>query len=71
MAYKTRVCKIYAAFSEADHKKVHRLAKKDGVSAAQWVYEATQVRILQAANLAKISRALAKRARDARKAGKA
>lgn len=64
MAYKTRIRKIYAAFSEADHKKVHRLAKKDGVSAAQWVYDATQDRISQAANLAKIAMA-------ARKAGKA
>lgn len=60
MAYKTRVRKIYAAFTEADHKRIHRLAKKDGVSAAQWVYEATQDRIDRVKIMGKMSSAAKK-----------
>ena len=50
MAYQTRTHRIYAAVTPVEYRKIQRLAKKDKISAAEWIYEATQDRLNLAAN---------------------
>ena len=60
MAYQKRTHRIYAAVTPVEYRKIQRLAKKDKVSAAEWIYEATQDRLTHAANIAKMARAASK-----------
>jgi hypothetical protein len=60
MAYQTRTHRIYAAVTPVQYRKIQRLAKKDKISAAEWIYEATQDRLNLADKLAKVARAAKK-----------
>ena len=55
MAYQTRTHRIYAAVTPVEYRKIQRLAKKDKISAAEWIYEATQDRMNLASNMAKMA----------------
>ena len=57
MAYQTRTHRIYAAVTPVEYRKIQRLAKKDKISAAEWIYQVTQDRLNLAAKLAKVARA--------------
>ena len=60
MAYQTRTHRIYAAVTPVQYRKIQRLAKKGKISAAEWIYEATQDRLNLADKLAKVARAAKK-----------